>query len=246
MTETLSLIRRFPLLPLLTGLSLVMGFMVPAIFELAQKPASRNRFAKMEQTAVAIAVATAVWCAVAGFLGGRRAKPSPAATTPRAMQFGLRAVFVAVTLTAVVLAVARALDMHWGSAVTLALVVAIAAWSLTGDWPLRARIGTLLACTYFPFTWMIAFNRPFGYTSGLVVNMPLGPGILWGELLRGLAQLSGGADRVANLAIVFVMLQLLVGAWLARRGGKLYATYLVLALASSSLSSLVLHVLYRA
>jgi hypothetical protein len=154
----------------------------------------------------------------------------------------LRAIFAVTTVTAVALAMAMLLDAAWSSALVVAVVFAIVGWSVSGDWPIRSRIGALLASLFLPFTWMVAFNVPFGSTSGLAVNIPIAPGILPALLLRGLASV----DEVGKLAVAFVLLQLLIGAWLARRGGALFFAYAVLVLGSSTVNSLVFHVLYRA
>jgi hypothetical protein len=48
-------------------------------------------------------------------------------------------------------------------------------------------------------------------------------------------------DGTAGIAAVIVIAQLILGAWLARRGGRLAVAYTGLVLMLSSLSSLLMH-----
>jgi hypothetical protein len=57
---------------------------------------------------------------------------------------------------------------------------------------------------------------------------------------------SGGPDEMGVVAGGIVIAELLLGAWLARRGGKLFVAYLLLVMLVSSVSSLGMHALYRA
>jgi hypothetical protein len=232
------------LFPLFAGIGLAIGCIVPSIFELTQELHQRSRHEGLEMAATIAIGATVLLCS--GIILGRRNVSSlPATETgPRKHQFGLRAVFAVTTVTAIVLAIAKLLDSHWTNSIVMALAFAIVGWSISGGWPIQSRVGALLASLFLPFTWMVAFNVPFGHTSGLAVNIPIGPGILAAELLRGFANMS--VDEAGNLAFGFVLLQLLVGAWLAQRGGAGFIGFAVLVLASSTLSSLVFHVLYRA
>jgi hypothetical protein len=93
---------------------------------------------------------------------------------------------------------------------------------------------------------MIAFNVPFGRTSGLVTAIPFGPALLPAELIRVLTDASIGPDGSASIAAVIVIGELALGAWLAGRGGKLWLVYLILVLLVSSVSSLGMHAGYRA
>jgi hypothetical protein len=92
---------------------------------------------------------------------------------------------------------------------------------------------------------MVAYNEPFGRTSGLVTAIPFAPAILPAGLIRALTD-AGSPDEMGQIAGLIVIAELLLGAWLARRGGKLFACYLCLILLVSSVSSFGMHALYRA
>jgi hypothetical protein len=159
------------------------------------------------------------------------------------LQFGLRELFIATTITALVLAASRFLEPSLASSFVIAMVVALIAWSFTCDGQIRGRIGAFLAAMFFPFVWIIAFNVPIGHTSGLIEVLPLGPGIIVAELIRALG--SFDRDHAAKLAIVFVFVQLLLGVELVRLRGKLPVIYVLIILVTSSMSSFFLHALYR-
>ena len=56
---------------------------------------------------------------------------------------------------------------------------------------------------------------------------------------------TGHFDESIWIAVLFVMLELGIGIWLARRGGKLAVIYTLLVLGLSTVSSLGFHVMYR-
>ena len=245
MPKCLAFLGRLPAFLLCTGISLAFGFVVPSIYELTQERVSHGRHVKLELLALAVVLFTIVVCAVITGLRHKPAKEQGVACIRPNRQFSLRQIFLAVSLFAVVFAIAPLLDAPLASVLTGGVAIAIAGWSIViGSWEIRSRVGCLLVNSFIPFVWMIAYNRPFGHTSGLAVNIPIGPGILIAELLRGVTGF--GADDTAKLAGVVVIVQLLIGAWLTRRGGMLSTVYLLLLFAFSSLSSLFLHAMYRA
>jgi hypothetical protein len=236
--------KELPLLTLLAGISVAIGFFVPVLFEWGQKPASRSRLPTMERAAIAALVLTIVACALVVWLR-KPAGNSPVAARPR-LQFGLRGLFAATTVAAVLLAASRWLGVSLSSGLVVAAAFCAVGWSLCQGAAVSWRVGALLACLFFPFVWMIAFNVPFGRTSGLVTAIPFGPALLPAELIRVLTDASIGPDGSASIAAVIVIGELALGAWLAGRGGKLWLVYLILVLLVSSVSSLGMHVGYRA
>jgi hypothetical protein len=234
---------RLPLLTLLAGISLAIGFFVPVFYEWTREPPSRSRLPALERASLASLLLTFVAWALVAWLS----KPAdePQAAPRRKLQFGLRGLFAATTAVAVLVAVARWLDAPWSSGLVAAAAVGTLGWSLLRDTAVRWRTAALLACLFCPFVWMIAYNVPFGRTSGLVIAIPIAPGLLPAELIRQFV--SGlGRDAMEPIAAVIVVGTLLLGAWLAGRGGKLLLAYLLLVLLVSSLSSLGMHALYRA
>ncbi len=239
----MSLMKRVPLLTLLAGISLAIGFAVPVVFEWTQKPAARSRIPSMERAALAAVVLTAI----AGTLAASWSKPAdqpPGAGRPK-LQFGLRSLFAATTVAAVLVAAARWLDAPWSSAMVAAAAVCTLGWSCRQDAQVRSRTGALLASLFLPFAWMIAYNEPFGRTSGLAVALPIGPGLLPAELIRRWLTSGIGVDGMMPIAAVIVIGELALGVWLAFRGGKLLLAYAILVLLISSISSLGMHALYR-
>jgi hypothetical protein len=91
---------------------------------------------------------------------------------------------------------------------------------------------------------MIAYNVPFGRTSGLLDATPFTPALLPAELIRRFTP-GLGVDETAIVAGVIVIAEMLLGAWLASRDGRLFAPYVLLVLCISSISSLGMHALYR-
>ena len=236
------LFKRLPLFTLSAGIALVIGFIVPTIYEWTQKSVARSLIPPLELAAAAALVLTMIGYTLNVWLG-RREEVQTVHRTGKC-QFGLRGLFAVTTLAAIAVAIARWFDASLANASVAAVALVIAGWSFCHDWHVRARTGALLASLFFPFAWMIAFNEPFGRTSGLAVNIPIGPAILPAELIRSLID-GVKVDDMETIAAVIVVVQLVVGSWLAARGGKLSVAYTLTVLGLSSLSSLVMHAMYR-
>jgi hypothetical protein len=232
--------RRLPLFTMVAGISLAVGFAVPVVFEWGEKPAARSRYPALEMAAISLLVVTPAVCALIAWLR----KPVEAPQKQK-LQFSLRRMFAITTLMAVVLSAARWLDVAWTSASVTAVALGTLAWSCLQDASVRSRTGALLAGLFFPFAWIVPFNEPFGSTSGLVTALPIGPAILPAELIRVYLTDGIGVDGMLPIAAVIVIAELLLGAWLAQRGGKLLVAYVLFLLVVSCLSSLAMHAMYR-
>ena len=125
------------------------------------------------------------------------------------------------------------------------VALGVLAWALFQEARVRSRAAALVAGLFCPTVWMIAYNVPIGRTSGLVAAIPFAPAILPAALIRAVTY-RGGPDEMGMVAGVIVIGELLLGAWLAWRGGKLFVAYLILVLVVSSVSSFGMHALYRA
>jgi len=236
--------RGLPLFPLVTGMSLAIGCLVPTVYEWTQASGARGQLDALGTWGVAILLITAAVCGLVMRL--RRNETLQPAASPLAgrFQFGIRDVLVATTVIAAVLAVVPRFAVPAGIGLVVALAIGMLIWACCAGPAIALRTAGILASLFFPFVWMIAYNVPFGRTSGLVSHLPLGPGVLFGVIMDVLAGIAG--DTEVTVALSAVILQLAAGAWLARRGPKAAAIYMALVLASSSLGSLILHALYRA
>lgn len=236
-------LRRLPLFPILAGLSLAIGCLVPSIYEFTQQPAARHQHSKLQWIAMIVLGLTAIVCTFAVARPARLVSPPTRPEPPAKFQFSLRRLFVATTLVAGFCALARVADLPYSSCLVLAMVAGVFAWSFRESWPVRWRIASNVSAMFLPFVWMVPFSRPFGRTSGLLAGLPLGPGIVYTEIVRAFT--SRNPDAFVLLAALLVIAQLFVGVWLARRGGKLFGTFLALELLSACLSSLAFHAAYR-
>ena len=234
---------RTPLLALVAGIGLTTGFLVPVAFELTEQPWNRTRLAGMERAAMA----TVVVAFVLGVLEFWHLKRfgTAADERPRQVQFRLWQLFAVMTLAGVVLAVVKWLHVSWASGLVAVVAVGVLSWALFQEARVQSRGAALVAGVFCPLVWMIAYNVPFGRTSGLVAALPFAPAILPAALVR-LFTSGGGPDEMGLVAGVIVIAELFLGAWLARRGGKLFEAYLLLVLLVSSVSSFGMHAIYRA
>ena len=215
---------------------------MPVAYEWMQEPWNRTRLVFLEWASLVTVALTCVVCGFAAWLS--RGSSSAAEPRPRT-QFRLWHLFAVMTLAAILLATGKWLDVSWASAVVAAVALGVLSWSLFQDARARSRMAALVAAVFCPLVWMVAYNEPFGRTSGLVAAIPLAPAILPAALLRIFTS-GGGHDELGQFAGLIVIAELLLGAWLARRGGKLFAFYLCLILLVSSVSSFGMHALYRA
>jgi hypothetical protein len=234
-------LRNVPLLPLYAGLGLTIGLIVPCAFEYTEEIASRTRHYALERGALVVIVITLLVCGTVMWL---RRNSTVKITKSSRLQFGLRGTLSAMTLGAVVMALSPLLSATLASGLVAAVAIGMLGCAFIWGGQAWSRFSAMLAVMFLPFTWMIAFNVPFGDTSGLAIAFPLAPGLIIAELIRAFT--GSSRDQVERLGVAIVILQLLLGAWLARRRTRLSALYTVLLLVTSSLSSFVLHALYRA
>jgi hypothetical protein len=233
---------RIPLFTLVAGIGLAIGFLVPVAFEVAEEPWNRTRLISMERAAIVTVALSSVLCVCLAWLGK---KSPPAAERRPKVQFRLRQLFVVITLAAILLAVMKWLNLSWASGLVTVVALGVLCWALCKDARVRSRAAALVAGLFCPLVWMVAYNVPFGRTSGLVTAMPFAPAILPASLIR-IVTSGGGPDEMGVIAGVIVIAELVLGSWLAYRGGKLFVAYLLLVMVVSSISSFSMHVLYRA
>jgi hypothetical protein len=230
----------------MTGLSLAIGLMIPTVFEWGEKQAARSRHPELEFAAlcsvlVSLVIATFLW-----FWNRPDARQASdddmESRSASRIQFGIRHVLIATTLIAISLAAAPLFDLpkpmlYWIMSVVLAAIVV---WTFIETASVRSRMGAILAGMFLPFAWIVPYSKPFGHTSGLLSAILFGPGMLPAVFLK-----RGNIDDSIWIAILFVMLELGVGIWLARRGGMLALIYTLLILCLSTVSAFGFHALYR-
>jgi hypothetical protein len=235
-------VNRIPLFTLVAGIGLAIGFLVPVAFEVAEEPWNRTRLISMELAAIVTVVISSVLCVCLAWLGKER---PPAAERRPKVQLRLRQLFAVITLAAILLAVMKWLNLAWASGLVTAVALGVLCWAVRQDARVRSRVAALVAGLFCPLVWMVAYNVPFGRTSGLVTAIPFAPAILPASLIR-IVTSGGGPDEMGMVAGVIVIAELLLGSWLAYRGGKLFVAYLLLVTLVSSVSSFGMHALYRA
>jgi hypothetical protein len=237
-----SIVNRVPLLTLVAGIGLTIGFLVPVAFEFAEEPWNRTRLVSMERAAIVTVAFSSVLCVCLACLA--KQKPPAAERRPK-LQLRLWHLFAVMSLVAILLAVMKQLDLSWASGLVTAVALGVLSWAICQEARIRSRASALVAGLFCPLVWMVAYNVPFGRTSGLVTAMPFAPAILPASLIRVVTS-GGGPDEVGVVAGVIVIVELLLGSWLAYRGGKLFVAYLLLVMVVSSVSSFGMHALYRA
>jgi hypothetical protein len=233
---------RIPLFTFVAGIGLTIGFLVPVAFEFAEEPWNRTRLVSMERAAIMTAVLSCALCVCLAWLGKER---PPAAERRPKIQLRLWQLFAVMTVAAILLGVMKWLDISWASGLVTAVALSVLCWAVFQDARARSRTAALVAGLFCPLVWMVAYNVPFGRTSGLVTAMPFAPAILPSALIRAVTS-GGGPDEMGLVAGVIVIAELLLGAWLAHRGGRLFVAFLLLVMLVSSVSSFGMHALYRA
>ena len=232
-------IDRWPLFPIVAGIALSWGLMVPTIFEWSEKPAARSRHPEMQGAAVIVLVIAAASTFIVWRFNRRRPTATVDAPASRRIQFSLKGLMIAIAVTAVSLAVAPMLNPESAAWLVAAALAVMVLRAFRVDSAARWRLAALVAAMFLPFCWLVLYNKPIGYSSGLIQALPFAPALLPAIWIRGPGELGVPAA-------ILVSLELLAGSWLCPRSSKSAVAYLVLVLLLSCFNSLVLHVLYSA
>ncbi len=237
-------IKRLPAFTLYSGTGLAFGLFVPTFVDLQSKQLSRIDFSKLDFAALVVFLITLSISGLIWFFN-KQTKQDEDNDSFVPFQFGIRHVLIATTLTALLVGIIPLLEFdqsnQWQmSCGMLGFLILLIGWTMFQRADVRPRISSILASLFLPFVWIIAYNQPFGHTSGMLPALLFGPGLVPAMLLR-----QGNPDNAIWLALVFVVVEIGIGVWLAFRGGKLYLTYLTLCLLLSCFTSFVMHALYR-
>ncbi len=231
---------RFPFLLFFTGTSLAIGIAIPVIYEL---PYARQSNTRLSFASIATLFITLFTCALMAWV--RKPHDTQTENPPQhKLQINISGILFATTLVAIAIAVTRWLDESFSLGLLGACMLACFSCAFFQSEPVRTRVLVLMVNMFLPFTWVIAFSRPFGSTTGLLMGLLIGPGLLPAEIIRLFIANSRPQDSVP-LAIAFAILQLGLGMWLAKISGKLSMAYALLVLAASSIASFAFHAMYR-
>jgi hypothetical protein len=230
----------FPVLIILTGIAIIVAMLVPVLFEFTEVALSRRRHTGLKRAALMTGVVTIIvgitWSAIR-----RRFPPKFETATPsNRRQFSTFDLIVFTTFVAAFMAVSKIMSWKVASSLIIAVSLAMGIWSCWQSASTRTHIFSLLACLFLPFLWIVPFNKPFGHTSGMYEGFTIGP-----SLIPVVFVMRDNNDAGSAVAAMWVIGELLLGAWLARRAGWKSLIYIVGILGLSSINSFFLYALSR-
>ena len=221
-------IARLPLFTIASGTSLVLGLLIPTLYE------GRIAGTTLEKLALFLAGMTVVIAAYRWRRGGE--ERSEFATTPS--RYSLSSLFALTAVAAVLFALLRRQQNGVIAAIVLTAVAALLCGVYQRGRVLRSRVGAMLAVTFFPLVWVIWVSVPLGRVSGLWPGIIVFSALLEAELMRVFVLTSSSMrDYMTTVMCVFVLARLSVGTLLLRRDVG-FLIYLLVALALSLVSSL--------
>lgn len=229
-------LRKLPFGTLCAGLALFNGLIIPSVYELELVDSS------LERLALVVALLTATVCVLCGVFCETKAAEKH---TLRPIRFSIRRLLVAISFLAVLMVACRYFEIRTVNCLMAVGVVSIAVWSFTQPSPIRSRVGALLAVTFLPLIWIVAYSVPIGRISGLAECFAWGAGLLPAAFARAFCD-PIGVDNMPAIGACFVACQLALGIYLAIRGGITSVVYTFVVLILSSISSFGLFIGTRA
>ena len=243
--------KRFPQFTLIAGIGLSIGLVIPYLYERIGGHSIAPRESLLLTASICTLALTAIAYVFWMRIGPRweqtletEKEPDAKEENPAAggkSQFGLQRMFAITALIAVALGLGNLFGL---AGVCWTVVAAVAAFAMTLNRDARIRVLTLLAALLLPHAWVIRFSKPFGQVTGMLEHLPIYPGLVPGMLIGVLAKVHHDTSLIIGGLLVVPML--LAGIVLALRGGKLATVYFVVMLLLSTLSSMLVHVMYRA
>ena len=230
---------RLPIFPLMIGVSLGVGLLIPAFYDWTGSDQSRPS-PLIFQSAVAVLLCGIITCSILPWL--KLAYDPPTNIPYRKFQFKIRSILMFTAVVAVFLVAFNKLPVIAVSGglygLALCFVTRYCILFRAFRWPLAS----LFACMYFPFAWIASWDEltqapeMIWMASGLptlILAIPIG------RLFQQHAQDS------AWLSILMAGAELVIGVWLIRLGPKRFVAYLVFVLMVSVFSSFILNALAR-
>jgi hypothetical protein len=232
----LSLHSIFRIWPLLIGLSLVVGWSVPAFYDWTGSNQSRS------SPVILLAAAGLLLLAIVGCAAlpwWPIADDRPLAFRDRKFQFSIRAMLVTTAVVAVLLVVGKLMPTVVGGGL-YAISGAIAVRYCILFPQVRWQVAALVACMYFPFAWVLTWPGPsmdcLFFCSGLPALLPtMLIGNAFGQYLH----------HSVWLLLLLSGAELVLGLWIIRWGPRRTIAYLLLVLLISTFGSFVLNALAR-
>jgi hypothetical protein len=225
---------------LMIGVSVVVGRMIPAIYDWTGTDQSRMS-PLVPQTAAALLVCGLITCLMLPWL--RVEHDPPATDQAGTIQFSLRTILATMAVLGVFLAVFRDTPMFAISGGVHAVVVYYVAQFWILHRPFRWSVASLVACLYFPFAWIVSWSDITLSTEFFLASFGL-PGLFFVVLVGNV--LRQNLKELAWLSMALTSAELLVGVWLIRLGPRRSIAYFVFTLIASIFASFILHALMRA
>ncbi|MGN6136601.1 MAG: hypothetical protein ACTHOU_19120 [Aureliella sp.] len=157
-----------------------------------------------------------------------------------ALKFSMLSLFALTTAVAVVVAFGKYVPRETALVVIPGLLLGLtiaSAWLLSDE---RSRIQATFLALYFPYAWIITFDWPRFASYETLTFFPVSPAIVPALLVFG-----GHPDGNIGLLIAVAVSEILLAAWLARRGPIWAMVTLACILSASTFFSFVLHALFR-
>jgi hypothetical protein len=233
-------IARFPIFQLLIAVSLLVGWFVPGYYDWTGSDQSRPS-PLVWQTALGLIVgAIIIWAALPWI---RVADEVPGTDQWVQVRFTSRAMFLMTAAVAfVIVAVTKFPMVVSGGLCAFAFCYVVWFWSRYRQH--RWQTTALMACIWFPFVWIIAwddFENIFPAILWIAGGMPaFVPAILIGKLF------GQNPHDVMWLGVLLTGAEMTVGTWIIRLGPRRTMAYLVFVLLMSTFGSFGLNSLIRA
>ncbi len=231
---------RLPIFPFLVGLSLAVGWLIPAFYDWTGSDQGRPS-PLVSQAAIGLILFGLIVCAALPWLP--IAPDSPANERIGTLRFGLRTILLMTAVIAMFLTAFITLPRLAVSSVLygIALGYAVRFWILFRLF--RWRVAALLGCMYFPFAWLVTFDERSTLLPAILWIAPGLPAFVPTLLVGTVAHQN--SRELAWLLTLLASAELVVGVWIIRLGPRRAIAYLLFLLITSIFGSFALNALVR-
>lgn len=268
MSDKPSFLDRFPFHILVPGIALWVGLLIPVLYKVLNGSSIYGRELKLLYASHLVFSLTILGAAVWSFVRARLARVSHSVgagvgvnsakesgvqtfidshstgrLARRKRQFGVRDLLIWTTGFSVLCAGSTVFSEKIRCYVLVGIIAGIFVRTIIFRRKSLARVFCWLGAMYLPFVWVIPFNKPFGQVSGMLEGIPVYPVLLLATLSRLVVDVH---PLEGPPAFILASLVLGLGVFLTQRRGWGVAVFVCVTLVISCLTSMFLHLMYRA